>query len=219
VRQARETVRFAQGVRWLDEQGVTALVEVGPDGVLAALAEQGCSPGAVAVPVLRHGQAEHDTVLAALARLYVHGVPSTGRRCSPERGTAGGPADVCLPASAVLAAADLTAPGARRHQHPVHRSASACPPDRFAIRRVPRGPRNRRRGGGRPARLAPADVPADDFRRHLGGLAEQLAGMSAAERDRFLLDLVRGNAAVVLGHASGKQIGSDQPFKSWGSTR
>src|SRR5262249_33471551 len=75
VRQVRETVRFAEGVGWLAGQGVTALVEVGPDGVLSALAGRGGAPGAARVPLLRPGQPEEAAALAGLARLFVHGIP------------------------------------------------------------------------------------------------------------------------------------------------
>jgi acyl transferase domain-containing protein/NADPH-dependent curcumin reductase CurA len=47
-------------------------------------------------------------------------------------------------------------------------------------------------------------------------LAQRMAGLSVQERERVLMDLVRGNAAAVLGHASGEQVNSDQPFKEMG---
>ncbi|MFK4067217.1 beta-ketoacyl synthase N-terminal-like domain-containing protein [Streptomyces sp. NPDC029674] len=47
-------------------------------------------------------------------------------------------------------------------------------------------------------------------------LAEQLGGLSPAEAHRSLLDLVRGNAAAVLGHASTELVGADRPFKELG---
>ncbi|MGZ4556429.1 MAG: SDR family NAD(P)-dependent oxidoreductase, partial [Mycobacteriaceae bacterium] len=74
TRQVRSTVRFADGVRWLADQGVTALVELGPDGVLSGLAQHSCAPGTMVAPVLRHQHADTDTLLTALGQLYVHGV-------------------------------------------------------------------------------------------------------------------------------------------------
>ncbi|MEU8927921.1 type I polyketide synthase [Kitasatospora sp. NPDC048545] len=73
VRHVRETVRFADGVRALREAGATAFVEVGPDGVLAALAQQ--DPDAPALPLLRRDRPEEHTLVTALARLHVVGVP------------------------------------------------------------------------------------------------------------------------------------------------
>ncbi|MFH9672226.1 SDR family NAD(P)-dependent oxidoreductase [Streptomyces sp. NPDC017405] len=47
-------------------------------------------------------------------------------------------------------------------------------------------------------------------------LAEQVAELPPAEAHRALLDLVRGNAAAVLGHASTDLIGAQRPFKDLG---
>nr|WP_255306520.1 type I polyketide synthase [Streptomyces sp. Wb2n-11] len=76
VRHVRETVRFADGIRTLAEQGVTTFLELGPDGVLSAMAQESVSEGAVTVPALRKDRAEGSTVLAALAQLHVRGVPT-----------------------------------------------------------------------------------------------------------------------------------------------
>ncbi|SCG07712.1 KS-AT-KR-ACP domain-containing polyene macrolide polyketide synthase/pimaricinolide synthase PimS2, partial [Streptomyces sp. MnatMP-M17] len=73
VRHVREAVRFADGVRTMAERGVTAFLELGPDGVLAALAQESAPPAAVAVPLLRKGRDEETTLVTALARLHVHG--------------------------------------------------------------------------------------------------------------------------------------------------
>ena len=55
-------------------QGVTALVELGPDGVLSGLAQHSCAPGTVVTPLLRNRQATPITLLSAMGRLYAHGV-------------------------------------------------------------------------------------------------------------------------------------------------
>ncbi|MEU2427881.1 acyltransferase domain-containing protein, partial [Streptomyces sp. NPDC007851] len=75
VEHVRRPVRFHDGVRALRERGVGRLVEVGPGGVLTAMARQ-CLPDdadALLVPVLRKDRSEHDSALAALATLHVSG--------------------------------------------------------------------------------------------------------------------------------------------------
>ncbi|MDQ2587911.1 SDR family NAD(P)-dependent oxidoreductase [Saccharothrix yanglingensis] len=75
VRHVRDAVLFHDGVRHLRRQGVTRLVELGPDGVLAAMA-QNCLPDTdqLVLPVLRKGRPEGDTSVLALARLHNAGV-------------------------------------------------------------------------------------------------------------------------------------------------
>ncbi|MEU7183555.1 type I polyketide synthase, partial [Streptomyces celluloflavus] len=73
VRHVREAVRFADGVRELAARGVTAYLELGPDGVLSALARETLPDEALTVPVLRKGRDEEATAVTALARLHVHG--------------------------------------------------------------------------------------------------------------------------------------------------
>ncbi|MEU8878301.1 SDR family NAD(P)-dependent oxidoreductase, partial [Streptomyces javensis] len=75
VRHVREAVRFLDGVRTLEAQGVTTYVELGPDGVLTAMA-QDClaeSDAAELLPAMRKGRPEAEAVTGALARLYVRG--------------------------------------------------------------------------------------------------------------------------------------------------
>ncbi|MFD9467466.1 SDR family NAD(P)-dependent oxidoreductase, partial [Streptomyces sp. NPDC060027] len=72
VRHVREAVRFADGIETLGDLGVTTFVEVGPGGVLSALA-QACADDIVTVPVLRADRPEQQALLTALAELHVHG--------------------------------------------------------------------------------------------------------------------------------------------------
>jgi acyl transferase domain-containing protein/acyl carrier protein/NADP-dependent 3-hydroxy acid dehydrogenase YdfG len=75
VRHVREAVRFLDGVRTLEAQGVSTFVELGPDGVLTAMA-QDClldADAAACAPALRKGRAECESVTTALARLHVRG--------------------------------------------------------------------------------------------------------------------------------------------------
>ncbi|SCG06413.1 KS-AT-KR-ACP domain-containing polyene macrolide polyketide synthase/pimaricinolide synthase PimS2, partial [Streptomyces sp. MnatMP-M17] len=76
VRHVRETVRFADGVRTLRDAGVRAFVELGPDGVLSAMAQQsldGAEPAPVVVPLLRATHGEEAAVVEALATLHTRG--------------------------------------------------------------------------------------------------------------------------------------------------
>ncbi|WP_148592942.1 type I polyketide synthase, partial [Streptomyces sp. WAC01526] len=79
VRHVREAVRFADGVRWLEEHEVTRFLEIGPDGTLTAMA-QGCLDGdvdadQVLIPALRgDDRGEVSAVLSAAGRAFVHGI-------------------------------------------------------------------------------------------------------------------------------------------------
>ncbi|MER5967532.1 SDR family NAD(P)-dependent oxidoreductase [Streptomyces sp. NPDC002057] len=65
--QVRGTVRFDDAVDTMTAEGVTSYLEIGPDGILSALAEG-------AVPALRRGRDEAATLLSAVATLYTRGV-------------------------------------------------------------------------------------------------------------------------------------------------
>ncbi|WP_417159097.1 SDR family NAD(P)-dependent oxidoreductase, partial [Streptomyces heilongjiangensis] len=83
VRHVRSTVRWADAVTALEAQGVTAYLELGPDGVLTALTRDCLTdPGsAVAVPLLRRDRPEDTALTTALATLHVHGAGPDWARC------------------------------------------------------------------------------------------------------------------------------------------
>ncbi|MFC4852879.1 type I polyketide synthase [Actinophytocola glycyrrhizae] len=76
VRQVRDTVRFADGVRRLVAEGVTTFLELGPDGALSAHVDNAC-------PLLRRGRDEVGTTLSAVAGAYVRGVDVDWARLAP----------------------------------------------------------------------------------------------------------------------------------------
>ncbi|MEU7432382.1 SDR family NAD(P)-dependent oxidoreductase [Streptomyces sioyaensis] len=88
VRHVREAVRFADGIRALDQRGVTRFLEIGPDATLTALA-QGCldadpgHPGHLFVSALRKDRAETHSVLTALSALHTRGVSPDWDRLFP----------------------------------------------------------------------------------------------------------------------------------------
>ncbi|MFI8985268.1 SDR family NAD(P)-dependent oxidoreductase, partial [Streptomyces antimycoticus] len=77
VRHVREAVRFLDGVRTLEAQGVTTYLELGPDGVLTAMAQECVTDpeaDAAFAAALRKDRAEAETLTAAIARAHVRGV-------------------------------------------------------------------------------------------------------------------------------------------------
>ncbi|MEW2395145.1 type I polyketide synthase [Streptomyces sp. NPDC046862] len=77
ARQVRDTVRFHDVTRTLRDAGVTTLLELGPDAVLTAQADDGPdgSGSPLWVAAQRRDQPEVRALVTAVARLHTHGVP------------------------------------------------------------------------------------------------------------------------------------------------
>jgi acyl transferase domain-containing protein/acyl carrier protein len=88
VAHARRTVRFSDGVRALEAQGVRAYLEVGPHGVLTGLIEDSLTEeSAASVGALLHsGRPELEMVQLALGRLHCAGHPVDWGRVLPSGG-------------------------------------------------------------------------------------------------------------------------------------
>ncbi|MDQ0841398.1 acyl transferase domain-containing protein [Streptomyces sp. V1I6] len=75
VRHVRDAVRFLDGIRTLQERGAGLFLELGPDAVLTAMAQDCVDPQGIAfAPALRFGRPEADALLNAVARAHVRGV-------------------------------------------------------------------------------------------------------------------------------------------------
>ncbi|MBP2706925.1 SDR family NAD(P)-dependent oxidoreductase [Microbispora sp. RL4-1S] len=86
IEQVRRPVRFADAVTALTAQGVTRFLEVGPDGVLTALAGAN-QPDALAVPTLRRDRDEAGTLLTGVATVFAHGAEVDWARVLDGAGT------------------------------------------------------------------------------------------------------------------------------------
>ncbi|MBP2327133.1 acyl transferase domain-containing protein [Kibdelosporangium banguiense] len=73
VEHVRAAVRFDDGINTLVADGVTTLVEVGPDAVLTAMG-QNCTDAAVFVPVQRKDRPEPESAITGIATLHVNGI-------------------------------------------------------------------------------------------------------------------------------------------------
>ncbi|MFE7129681.1 SDR family NAD(P)-dependent oxidoreductase [Streptomyces sp. NPDC057638] len=71
VRHVRDTVRFHDGLDTLEAQGVTTVIEVGPQAVLSGL---GTDRNARFIPTQRRDRPETTELLTALGQLHNHGV-------------------------------------------------------------------------------------------------------------------------------------------------
>ncbi|MER7963131.1 type I polyketide synthase [Streptomyces ardesiacus] len=171
VRHVRRPVRFADAVARARDAGAVRWLEVGPGGVLAALAQR-IVPEAedqVFAASLRAGHPETESLLVALARTHVDGGTVDWSRLSDGRGTL-----VDLP----------TYPF--QHQ-------SYWVEDQPLPPTGPGGPPAHEAGStGHPGTEATVSAA--------GGTGGPLAGLTGAERLAAVTELVRTEAAQTLGH-------------------
>ncbi|MFI1401157.1 SDR family NAD(P)-dependent oxidoreductase, partial [Streptomyces sp. NPDC020681] len=72
--QVRGTVRFADAATMLAKEGVSAFVEIGPDGVLSALVQEAVESASAVRPLLRRGAPQSATLVAAVGALHDAGL-------------------------------------------------------------------------------------------------------------------------------------------------
>ncbi|MEU9735429.1 beta-ketoacyl synthase N-terminal-like domain-containing protein, partial [Streptomyces sp. NPDC048002] len=198
VRHVRHTVRFADGVDWLLDQGVTTFLELGPDGTLAAMARECLAarpedtrPTDVAfLSALRRGRPEPQTLLRAVAGLYVRGAAPALPAFT------GGPTARRVP---------LPTYAFQRKRYWLSETGTGTGVAAASVAGVGGGDGDGDGGGGVDAGTGPeptADAPAESgtdttgWRRRLSGLT------SVAEQTRAVLDQVREDIALVLGHST-----------------
>ncbi len=135
VRHVRDTVRFADGIEVLQRGGVTRFLELGPDGVLSAMARECLSAEVeeqtLLAPTLRANRPEAQSVVELLARAHAAGALVDWSALFAEQGARG----VDLPTYAFqrerfwiessVDAGDLRSVGLRAAEHPLL-GAVAC---------------------------------------------------------------------------------------------
>ncbi|GAB3456918.1 hypothetical protein GCM10027570_39080 [Streptomonospora sediminis] len=156
VSHVREPVRFSAGIADLVQRGVGRFLEVGPHSVLVPAVTE-CAPQALVVGSQHRDRAETDTLLTAVARLYVEGA-AVDWPAVITAGTGDGPAP---------AAVDLPT-------YPFQR-------DRYWLQRTPQ-----ERGAARPAdRYLPRWDPIGDPAGTAGGTWVVVAGTGDPGADRL----------------------------------
>ncbi|MGK5440465.1 SDR family NAD(P)-dependent oxidoreductase, partial [Micromonospora sp. URMC 105] len=211
VEQVRRPVRFADAVHTLTAREVSTCVEVGPAGVLTGLVGETVAGKAPvrATATLRAGRPEVESVLSALASVFVQGVPVDWRALY----AGSGGRHVDLP----------TYPFQRdRYWLPGAAPVEAARPTPSAGT-TPATPATPDAATGRPDPHHPGDVTgyagaaAQDGNAPPGGeFAARLADQPAAERARLVADLVSEHVAAVLEYPPDRPVEVGLPFRELG---
>ncbi|MEU4746465.1 acyltransferase domain-containing protein, partial [Actinosynnema sp. NPDC023658] len=228
VRHVRHAVRFHDGIRHLHDRGVTAFVEIGPDATLTAMAADCLPPGGAAllVPTMRRGRPEVRSLLTALGRAHVHGLPVAWSALHP------GGRRVELPTYAFQRRRFwLDAPPTSTRtaaEQEFWRAVDHADADGLAAALDVD-----EHGRGALEELLPVlsawrqrvdDVPPDtaedrpDGADGLDDLLRRLAGVPADEQEALLLDLLCAHAATALGHDAPETINPGDSLLELGFT-
>ncbi|MFJ2767233.1 type I polyketide synthase [Streptomyces sp. NPDC087300] len=203
-RNIRQTVRFEETVRLLLADGHRQFVECGPHpALLAGVADTAAAAGVPAVTVgsLRRDDGGRRRFLTSLAEAHTQGVP--------------------VDWSAVLEGPDgrrvpLPTYPFQRERHwweaPTGTARATVAPEPVQAPATPELPAARAPFTDAYADEEPA--PATEAGRQ--SLADRLAQLPDADRDRTLLDLVRERAAHVLEHPSTDGVEADRSFRELG---
>ncbi|WP_405775324.1 type I polyketide synthase [Streptomyces sp. NBC_01538] len=193
VRHVREAVRFHDSVRHLESEGVTTYLELGPDTVLAPMAQHCLSAGGpvgegpALVSVLRADRDEVQQLLTALATAFVRGAGMDWGALFAGRGAR----QMELPTYAFQRRRFwLEAPGGQDVTTQVAGSAAAGQSE------------------------APGPEPRQEEREET--FAQRLAALSPAARDRLLSTLVRTHIAATLGHSGPEAVEPSKPLNDLG---
>ncbi|WP_328422312.1 type I polyketide synthase [Streptomyces sp. NBC_00443] len=196
VRHIRQTVRFADGIRRLEAEGVTTFVEIGPDSVLSALTHDSLRgpDAATAVSVLRRNRPEPQSLLTALATAFVHGAEVDWGALYEAHGAR----RVDLPTYAFQ----------RRHHwfDTTARAGSRHTPAAGPVRPV-EAPK---------ALTGVEGTDADTVPSERGEPGAHLAGLPAADRARAVRELVDAHIRAVLAYASDEHVAARTAFSELG---
>ncbi|MER6807614.1 type I polyketide synthase, partial [Streptomyces sp. NPDC000678] len=88
VAHVRDTVRFTDTVRRMEEAGATTFLEVGPDAVLTALGRECGAPGSAFTAMQRRDREQTTTLLTGLAEAWTRGVSVDWSAVLPPAGPA-----------------------------------------------------------------------------------------------------------------------------------
>ncbi|MFE6037784.1 SDR family NAD(P)-dependent oxidoreductase, partial [Streptomyces sp. NPDC056452] len=237
VRHVRETVRFHDGITTLAQAGVTTYLELGPDAVLTALAQDSLTgpagPDPVLVPTLRRGHPQVETFAAAVAEAHVRGVAEVdwsavyaGSAAQPLVGLPGYPfqrrrywmeaPDTVAPTGSVEAGfweaverEDLESLAATVGAEDASVLGEALSVLSAWRRRLSEPSRSR--ADAVTATSEPAAEPAADE-----SLAVTLGSLSGQERERRVLDLVRTEIAAALKHSGKEAVEPRRSLKELG---